>query len=318
MIPTYDCAHFLGETLASVLADDPGADVMQIEVVDDASRDDPAKVVQDVGKGRVALWRQPRNVGHVRNFNTCLLRSRGHLVHLLHGDDLVRPGFYAAMAAPLHGNPDVGAAFCRYEAIDERGRRIALAGAERKEAGVIDSWLERIGAGQRLQPPTMVVRRSVYETLGGFDDRLTVSGEDWEMWVRIAARSPVWYEPMMLAAYRVHPQSLSGRAQTSGADIRDLRRVIAMNAEVLPHALARTISASASRELGRAVARRANRRLDHGDLTFPGGALREGLRATRDPWVVAALLRFVIRWARARVTTAARRGLPLDNQERPG
>jgi glycosyltransferase involved in cell wall biosynthesis len=42
MIPTYNCASYLRETLASVLAQDLGSDVMQIEVVDDCStQDDP-------------------------------------------------------------------------------------------------------------------------------------------------------------------------------------------------------------------------------------------------------------------------------------
>ena len=50
MIPTYHCARYLGETLRSVLAQDPGPDAMQIEVVDDHStQDDPERVVREVG-----------------------------------------------------------------------------------------------------------------------------------------------------------------------------------------------------------------------------------------------------------------------------
>ena len=41
MIPTYNCARYLRETLASVLAQDPGPDQMQIEVIDDCSTDHP-------------------------------------------------------------------------------------------------------------------------------------------------------------------------------------------------------------------------------------------------------------------------------------
>ena len=37
MIPTFHCARFLRQTLESVLSQDPGPDVMQIEVVDDCS-----------------------------------------------------------------------------------------------------------------------------------------------------------------------------------------------------------------------------------------------------------------------------------------
>ena len=71
MIPTYNCAGYLRQTLASVLAQDPGSEFMQIEVVDDHStRDDPAAVVEELGHGRVGFYRQPENVGYIRNFET--------------------------------------------------------------------------------------------------------------------------------------------------------------------------------------------------------------------------------------------------------
>ena len=46
MIPTYNCANYLRETLASVLAQDPGAEFMQIEVIDDCSTKDEPEAVQ--------------------------------------------------------------------------------------------------------------------------------------------------------------------------------------------------------------------------------------------------------------------------------
>lgn len=56
MIPTYNCADYLKETLASVLTQDPCTGLMQIEVVDDCStEDDSATVVEDVGHGRVTF-----------------------------------------------------------------------------------------------------------------------------------------------------------------------------------------------------------------------------------------------------------------------
>src|ERR1700740_632053 len=94
MIPTFNCAKYLRETLASVLAQDPGPEQMQIEVVDDCSdKDDPAGGVKELGRCRVLFHRKSVNEGAIQNFNTCLERSRGHLIHVLHGDDLVEPGF---------------------------------------------------------------------------------------------------------------------------------------------------------------------------------------------------------------------------------
>ena len=90
MIPVYNSLPYLEQTIRSILAQDPGEELMQIEVVDDISKDgDVAALVERVGKGRVQFYQQPVNVGNVRNFETCINRARGHYVHLLHGDDYV-------------------------------------------------------------------------------------------------------------------------------------------------------------------------------------------------------------------------------------
>ena len=109
MIPAFNCAGFLPEALRGVLAQDPGPDAMQIEVIDDHSADDPEAVVQDIGRGRVAFHRQPRNVGITQNFHACIARARGRLVHLLHGDDYVLEGFYARMEQAFASRSEIGA-----------------------------------------------------------------------------------------------------------------------------------------------------------------------------------------------------------------
>src|SRR5277367_6726158 len=76
LIPSFNRTTFLERTLRSVLCQDPGADNMQIEVVDDASTtDDPEPLLQRVCEDRVSLFRQRRNVGAVANWNTCIERS---------------------------------------------------------------------------------------------------------------------------------------------------------------------------------------------------------------------------------------------------
>jgi len=287
MIPVHDCAGYLRETLASVLAQDPGPEQMQIEVIDDASSDRPESVVEELGRGRVGFHRHPRNVGHVANFNTCLERSRGRLVHLLHGDDCVRDGFYAAMSALLEDEPEAGAAFCRYIAMDEAGDWTSVAPLEQRSAGLIPGWLEKIAVGQRLQTPCMVVRREVYEELCGFDSRPKGLGEDWEMWVRIAAHYPVAYEPAPLALYRVHSPSLSGRMLRTGQNVRDLRRVIEINREHLPAGRADELTRRALRETATTCLRRARRMLGAGDAAAMWAQVREAIRSDASLRVIA-------------------------------
>jgi glycosyltransferase involved in cell wall biosynthesis len=297
MIPTYNCASYLREALCSVLAQDPGPKLMQIEVVDDCStRDDPAAVVAEVGGGRVAFFRQPENVGHCRNFDTCLQRSHGQLIHLLHGDDAVREGFYRKLERVFMERQEIGAAFCRYISMDESGNWQTISPLEQPESGVIPDWLEKIATGQRLQPPAIVVRREVYEQFGGFDRRISSYGEDWEMWVRIAAHYPVWYEVEPLALYRIHKSSLTGNTIRTGANAHDLRQVIKINRAYLPEEHAQAWTNRARLSFALACLRRARRMLDAQDFQGSLAQTREALKTSRSALVVAqAVLLFARR-----------------------
>jgi glycosyltransferase involved in cell wall biosynthesis len=297
MIPTFNSGELLRQALESVLAQDPGAEQMQIEVVDDCSTaGDPASLTHELGGERVGFFRQTANRGHVENFNTCLLRSRGRLIHLLHADDLVRPGFYEEICALFERFPDAGAAFCRYEVIDPQGRVIKTHAAEQDHPGVLENWLEKIALGQRLQPPAMVVRREVYESLGGFDRRIASYGEDWEMWVRIAAHYSTAYLPEPLAAYRVGGSSLTSRSFRSGQNLADYLRAVEICREHLPPDRAEAISRQARRLAARAAIRRSYRALDAGDFESPLAQARMAWRASPSPEIAARSSYLLLRW----------------------
>lgn len=233
MIPAYNCGAYLPDTLASVLMQAPGPETMQITVVDDASTDvDVERLVARLGAGRVGYFRQSFNVGSLRNFETCLNKSQGQLIHLLHGDDEVRPGFYAKMEELLARFPQAGAAFSRYLSIDEYDGTTLTSDLERPDPGLLDNWLETLACKQRIQTPAMVVRRSVYERLGGFFG--VHYGEDWEMWLRIAAHYPTAYHPDILAAYRKHADSISGQYVLTGQNIRDLKIIMGISESYFP------------------------------------------------------------------------------------
>jgi glycosyl transferase family 2 len=230
MIPTYNCSEYLGEALASVLAQAPGPAQMQIEVVDDCSSDNPERVIDEIASGRVDFYRQTENIGHVCNFNTCIERARGLLVHILHGDDSVLDGFYRAMQQPFSDHPAIGAAFCRDIYVHPTGREITTNEIQ-SVSGIIEDAPFRLFTDIQVQPPAVVVRRATYECLGGYDVSVPTL-EDLEMWVRIASSYPVWYEDSPLARYRRRPGSITSVSARSGAAIRGYRAEIGL---VLEH-----------------------------------------------------------------------------------
>jgi glycosyltransferase involved in cell wall biosynthesis len=302
MIPTYNCAGFLRQALASVLAQDEGADAMQIEVIDDCSTaDDPESVVREIGGSRVTFVRQPENVGHIATFNTCLARARGHLVHVLHGDDFVRPAFYRTLGNAFDIAPEIGAGFCRYAAVNANGDEVALGHLLRASSGILDDWLNTIARGQLLQMCSIVVRRETYEHVGGFDRRINRYGEDWEMWVRIASHCAVWYEVEALACYRVHTSGLSGSRGRLRANMDDLRTVMGIIREHFPPGQADEVVRTAHRHAARAMLRRAARLVPAGDHHFPGDYVREAFRFDPSPATAARTLLFVLKWTAQQV-----------------
>lgn len=325
MIPTFNCDEYLVATLESVLGQlEPG---MQVEVVDDCSTaGDPERLVRELGQGRVGFFRQPVNVGHTRNFNTCLRRARGELVHLLHGDDLVEVGFYRRMAEHLDTWPDAGAAICRYAIVDEHGVQRSLAPLLQTSAGPLDGWLPRIAAGQPVQPPAVVVRRSLYEEIGGFNEAILRYGEDWEMWVRIAAATTVIYEPEALVSYRKRMSGSLSDNRRVGTNMADMRFVMRSNRVTLEAAGAPdagTIDLAARRSLSDSLLKRAHRLTRGPSPAVPVAMAAEAVRTLPTPRVVARSALVVGRGVVAGVAgrhpglaAAARRARPLARRTR--
>lgn len=233
MIPVYNCLEFLREALESVLIQDPGPEMMQIEVVDDASTDgDVEALVKEVGEGRIRYFRQPINMGSLRNFETCINRSRGKWIHLLHGDDKVKPGFYDEIKFLFDKFPDIGAAFTKTSYINKWGNETHLTATIRETPGIIENWLEKVASSIGLQPPSIVIKRSVYEHLGAYYS--AHYGEDWELWVRVAKHYPVAYSPKNLSSYRIHSNNITSNSLLSASTVDDMNRAISLIAPMIP------------------------------------------------------------------------------------
>ncbi|MEI7861774.1 MAG: glycosyltransferase family 2 protein, partial [Planctomycetota bacterium] len=96
ILPTYEPDEKLSRAILSVLAQAPSDDQWQIAVVDDASEriDVEALVRAADPTGRVEVLRHDTRLGIGGNWNRALAVAQGELVHLLHQDDSVLPGFY--------------------------------------------------------------------------------------------------------------------------------------------------------------------------------------------------------------------------------
>lgn len=280
MIPTYrPDERLLAETLESVLAQDEGPGRMEIVVVDDASPGvDVAEMVRRLGGGRVRCEVQAVNRGLAGNWNRCVELARGEWVHLLHQDDLVRPGFYREMAELVGSCPEASAAFCRHEFIRPDGRVKSVSGVERETPGVLEDFVERLFVRQEIQCVAVVVSKATYARVGPYRTDLPFA-LDWDMWKRIAASGHFAYTPKVLAAYREHPGSETQRLRRATDVYEDELKSIDLARSYLPEPAATRLWRQARRVAHRHEAAARWKWLRSGEARTPGNVLRLCVRA---------------------------------------
>ncbi|MDJ0555658.1 MAG: glycosyltransferase [Microcoleaceae cyanobacterium MO_207.B10] len=294
MIPTYNPTSTLEKTLKSVLQQAANMNQMQIEVVDDCSTQvDVGEVVKKIGQGRISYYRQPQNLGLIANWNDCIKRASGQWVHILHQDDLVLPEFYSRLRSLLENNAQVGAAFCRHYYIDENDNQKMLSPLERETPGIISNWLEKIAVMQRIQCASIVVKRQVYEEIGGFSPDAN-SAADWEMWKRIAAYYQVSYEPQTLACYRWHSKSESSRLIKFGGNIADTRKAIEISESYLPPKIATKLSNQAREHYAISAIQVAEKMLSVGKAEVAIAQIQEALKCSQSSQVKEAIISLFI------------------------
>ncbi|HEY4002237.1 MAG TPA: glycosyltransferase [Candidatus Xenobia bacterium] len=275
---------FLPRALRSVL-EAVDADT-QVEVVHDGENHAVGDLVHSLAGDRVRFLATPARLGQQAIFNLCLERAQGHWIHLLSDDDWVEAGFYRTLRQGIEQAHDpLAAAFCRhwYSAAD--GVKLRLSPLERETPGCVPQWLDRIAVSCRTQAAALVVRREVYEAVGGFGVEAR-SAYDWDMWKRVAAHGPVWFEPTPLAHFCQHPGALSATLQRSGEQIAHAARSIDLSSGWLAPELTR----EARRYHAQWAIRVAQRSLADGDPAAALANLREAVRLDASIEVQAALL----------------------------
>lgn len=245
MIPCYrPNREHLRAALQSVLAAEISPTEMQIEVLNDGPAEELEEFVAEIGDGRIRFSSTPRNLGLAGSWNECLQRSLGEWIHLLHQDDLVRPEFYSTLRRMISSSPEAGAAFSRTDYIGPSGVKFCENLVLQPDAGLLANAVEVLARRNEIQCAGIVVRRAVYESLGGYDSQFAFA-LDWEMWVRIAAHFPVLYHPEILASFRVAENSETSRLAQIGENVHDCMRTIGSFARYLPIPRATGVQAQA-------------------------------------------------------------------------
>lgn len=233
MVPVYNRADDLAVCLRSVLAAGYPPERMQIAVVDDSTSNDTIGAqVAALGGGRIEYHRNAKNLGMAGNWNRGIELARGELVHILHDDDYVAPGFYAAVDALAETFPDASLYFTRTLQVDELGAANWVS-PRLKEYETFSKDPAPLFYRCDVRFPAMVGRRTAYARTGGFaaDLRMTL---DWDMWLRLIADGGAAATEAPLAYYRLHSNNATSRYFRDGTYFTEMLATCARFAKQFP------------------------------------------------------------------------------------
>lgn len=189
VIPCYNAARFVGESIRSSLAQTDGD--LEVLVVDDGSTDGSAEVVAALSDDtRVRLIRQTnQGVGAARNAG--LAAARGEFINFLDADDLLEPEKLALQGRLLIENPELGLVLCNGRVIDADGQITAEHLIVPRRFTGLPPLFDVLFCGGQFPPLVPLLRRSLAIEAGGFSTDRAVSGwADTGFWLKVAQSGP--------------------------------------------------------------------------------------------------------------------------------
>lgn len=185
---SYNHEAFIKEALESLWAQ--SYDNLQVILLDDASTDQSQQVITDLisGKEEITCIPHKTNLGYTTTFNEGLALARGEFIIDFALDDVMLPDFIEKSLNALESaGKQCGVSFTNAIYINEQSEETDNHYELLKTKGMISEMpqgdvFEMIIKRYFICTPTMMIRKEVFDRLGGYDE--TLAFEDFDFWVR--------------------------------------------------------------------------------------------------------------------------------------
>lgn len=209
LIPTYNHAHFIGQTLDSITSQ--GRSDLEVIVIDDGSSDATLAIAQEKAKNfslPISVHTQP-NQGICRTLDKALSLARGEWVAIIASDDWFLPDRFTAQLAWASIHPEVQALYANGQRVENTKFKGRIHSP--MIVSQLDLPLEQLrelisSKTSKWFIQSALFRRSLLLATGPFDDGTGL--DDWPLNIRIfnhlTKREQYHYIDADVVAYRQH------------------------------------------------------------------------------------------------------------------
>jgi len=192
--PSFNQARFLEATIQSVLSQNYPR--LEYIIVDGGSTDGSLEIIRKYSD-RLSWWTSEKDKGQTDALNKGFAHARGNIFAWLNSDDTYQPGAVASAVEYLQANSQLGLVYGDSNYINEAGQIIGRFPAAQTD-------LHRLRQGYvHIPQQASFFRGDLWREVGPLDPSFYFA-MDYDLWVRIAARTQVKYVPQMWANFRLH------------------------------------------------------------------------------------------------------------------
>jgi len=239
LIPNYNYARYIGQTIQSVL--DQATDDVEIVIADNASTDESVAVIRSFADPRIRLHVNPCNLGFSANLERVAGLATGRRMLLLSSDDRMTPGAldaYARLERALGDRAESAVWGSAITVIDSHGQPTRHAPPDPKlwRDAVLDAELTAaVGLPVRTMAADKMLRRSLellrmplgfattcypkglHDAVGGYSGGRLYNPDKWFLWKLMSVAETIHVIDAPLFEYRVHGAAQAAQQQASGA-----------------------------------------------------------------------------------------------------
>ena len=180
IVPCYKQAHFLNESLQSVL-DQTYVD-WECIIVNDGSPDNTESIAQQwCEKDNRFIYLYKENGGLPSARNEGVKNSKGEFIVALDSDDILHSDFLTQLVPELKSNDNLGIVSC-YRYFFSKNKANIINKYKATGSSYHDLMFEN-----KLMPSS-IYRKKCWEDVGGYDESMVKGFEDWEFWLNITKR----------------------------------------------------------------------------------------------------------------------------------
>ena len=196
LMTTYNREKYVGAAIESVL--NSTFKNFELVIVDDRSKDQTVEIVREwqAKDNRVKLFINEQNLGDYPNRNQAAAHATGKYLKYVDADDLIYPWGLQILWDCMERFPEAGWGLCSLAQDKERPFPFVLDTAEAYR-------YHYLGPGLFHKAPlSSIIKKELFNAVGGFEPGRMVG--DYEMWHRLALKSPVALMPHGMVWYRAH------------------------------------------------------------------------------------------------------------------